>query len=110
MVQDVLVGLAVSFGFVLGPLLGSWTTDEGLKLKDLDFVRYLRQIGYALPVGYALMLWVYWLLNLKELGAVAMFAMIMAQTSLTTQKRLDRTALKQGLVFLVLFSALSFIK
>ena len=41
MVQVVLLGLAVAFAYVIGPMLGHWTSDEGKKLRKSKFAKFL---------------------------------------------------------------------
>lgn len=110
MLQELMLGLAVGFAFVLGPLLGNWTSDEGHFIKKTGFARFLRKFTSILAVLYAFLLWFASRISQTELASLVLFGLILTQASITTTRKLDKKSLISGFVFVAVFFVFSFFK
>lgn len=109
MVYEILVGLGVAFGYPLGSLLGGWTQDEGRNIRS-RFGPSLKRLSLFLPIVYAGLLYLFWAANQLEFGALLVFGTIMVQTSLISSKKMDKSTMYQGILFLLIFSVIVFVK
>ncbi len=103
MIQKLLLGLTVSFAYILGPLLGKWTKDEGKKLRKSAFAKALGKFGALLAVIYGLILGLAWRLEYEASVALVIFGLILAQTSLNGKRN-------HAFIFLLLFLVVIFLK
>jgi len=102
MFQELTIGLAVAFGYILGPLLGNWTMDEQVKLKK--WLKKYKKYIWLDSVAYGVLLWVSFLYGFEVFGSLTIFGLIIAETSLFYDTKLDKDSIKQGLIFLLAFS------
>ena len=107
MLQELILGLVVSFAFILGPLLGKWTIDEGRNLRKSGFAKALKKYMSQLAAFYGLVRGRAWNFDFEALASLVIFGLILAQTSLTPNKKM---ALKSAVVFLFVFVLLTFLK
>ena len=110
MLQELMLGLAVGFAFIIGSLLGSLTADEGNFIRKTVFAKFLRKFSLILAVLYSVFLWLALRAGQTEAVSLVLFGLVIAQTSMVTTKKLDGKSVASGLVFVAVFFALSFFK
>ena len=76
MLQQGLLAIAVASGFILGPLLGRWTKEEGKKIRESKIAKSLVQYSWLIAVILGARLGTAWYTGDEAFASIFLFAFI----------------------------------
>jgi len=104
MLQQVMLGLAVSSAYIFGPLLGRWTKEEGEKIRKSNLIKSLNKYSIIVASVFGVILGLAWAWEHEFFVSLSLFGLILAVSSLDHNRK---KAVKNVIVFLALFFATS---